>query len=256
MTSGPSRTRQGRFSVKDRSLKCHLIHLGLTDYETAWDIQRRLAEARAAGQIADTLLLLEHPHTYTLGRAAHIEHLLMSEAERARRGVKVIHVDRGGDITYHGPGQLVAYPIRYLGQPDPTGRLVKADYVGYIRSLEEVLIRTLAPFGLQGYRVEGYTGVWVEGPSGPEKIAAIGVRVNARGISTHGAALNVTTDLTYFRGIIPCGISDRAVTSMQALLGERTPPMREVIASFEAAFAGVFGCELIPARLGELVGAS
>jgi lipoyl(octanoyl) transferase len=228
--------------------RVHLIHLGLTDYRKGWEIQRALAEARASGSIGDTLLLLEHPHTYTLGRSARPEHLLFSAEECARRGIDVVEVDRGGDITYHGPGQLVAYPIRCLGEPDASGRLVQRDYVGYVRQLEEVLIHTIAPFGLEGRREDGLTGVWVNTRIGLAKIAAIGVRVNARGVSTHGVALNVTTDLSYFEGIIPCGIRDKTVTSLGTLLRDAVPPMEQVITSFTAAYQDVFDCVLLVSK--------
>lgn len=231
---------------------CRVVDLGRVGYHAAWEAQRQLAAARAGNRIVDTLLLLEHPHTYTLGRSGKVEHLLMDEAERAEKGVQVVEVDRGGDITYHGPGQLVAYPILYLGRADARGHLPTADYVGYLRRLEEVLIRTVGEFGISARREEGYTGVWVDRPGGPEKIAAIGVRVSAGGVSTHGVALNVAPDLDYFRGIIPCGIADRPVTSMQALLGS-APPAGDVRAAFASAFAGVFGCRLAPASLGDVL---
>lgn len=232
---------------------CQVAELGRMDYDTAWNLQRRLAAARAENRIVDTLLLLEHPHTYTLGRSAKVEHLLMSEVERAEKGVHVVEVDRGGDITYHGPGQLVAYPILYLGRADPRGHLPSADYVGYLRRLEEVLINLLGDFGISGRREEGYTGVWVDQPTGPEKIAAIGVRVSAAGVSTHGAALNVTADLDYFGGIIPCGIVDKPVTSIQKLLGADTPSMQTVQAAFVDAFAGVFGCRMATIPPGDVL---
>ncbi len=231
---------------------CNVVRLGLIGYHEAWELQRRLAAARAAGRIADTLLLLEHPHTYTLGRSGRPEHLLMPEADRARLGIAVIEVDRGGDITYHGPGQLVAYPIRALGRADPSGRLPQADYIGYLRGLEEVLIRTLATWGINGQREAGYTGVWVHTPAGLEKVAALGVHVNAQGVSTHGVALNVTVDLSFFAGIVPCGIADRGVTSLQRLLGAATPPMQEVEEQFAAAYAGVFGCRMASEVLSNL----
>jgi lipoyl(octanoyl) transferase len=234
-------------------MQSNLLQPGLVDYHEAWAMQRSLAEVRAQHIIDDTLILLEHPHTYTLGRSAHREHLLLSEEECARRGIDVVDVDRGGDITYHGPGQLVAYPIRYLGQVDPQGKLIQADYVGYIRRLEEVLIRTIAPFGITGRRDKGLTGVWVDTRVGPSKIAAIGVRVSARGVSTHGVALNVTTDLSYFDGIIPCGIRDKAVTSLWVLLRDATPSMPEVIDSFTAAYSEVFDCKLSSTSLDALL---
>jgi lipoyl(octanoyl) transferase len=237
-------------------VKSNLIQPGLVDYHEAWAMQRTLAEARAHHAIDDTLILLQHPHTYTLGRSAHREHLLLSADECAKQSIDVVDVDRGGDITYHGPGQLVAYPIRYLGQVDPQGKLIQADYVGYIRHLEEILIRTIAPFGIAGRRDKGLTGVWVDTRVGPAKIAAIGVRVSARGVSTHGVALNVTTDLSYFDGIIPCGIRDKAVTSLWVLLRDATPSIQEVVASFTAAYSDVFDCTLSPTNLDVLLPAA
>jgi lipoate-protein ligase B len=222
----------------------NLIPCGLMDYSEAWSLQHELARARGAGEIDDTLLLLEHPHTYTLGRSAKREHLLLSEAECAARGISVLEVDRGGDITYHGPGQLVAYPIRYLGEADASGRLVRADYIGYLRQIEEVLIGTLRVFGITGQREDGLTGVWVETAKGPAKVAAIGVKITARGVSLHGTALNVTTDLSYFGGIVPCGISDKPVTSLRALLGADAPDMIAVSEAFCAAYEAVFACAL------------
>ncbi len=230
------------------------LELGLIDYRSAWDLQRLLAETRAGGRIADTVLVLEHPHTYTLGSSGHLGNLLMSEEERTRRGVAVLNVDRGGDITYHGPGQMVAYPILHLGRPNLSGRLPQADYVGYIRRLETALIETLRLFGIEARRDEGYTGVWVDTPSGLEKIAAIGVKVTAQGVSMHGLALNVSPNLDYFRGIIPCGIADKPVTSMAALLSD-CPSMQEVISSFKSAFAFTFGYDFQLAILDALIAA-
>lgn len=223
-------------------MNANWLEMGEVGYQAAWDLQRRLAAKRARGDVADTVIVLEHPHTYTLGSSGHRENLLMSDEERARRGVAVLNVDRGGDITYHGPGQLVAYPILYLGKADLSGRLPQADYVGYIRKLEAVIIDTLRPFGIYARRDEGFTGAWVDAPSGAEKIAAIGVRVTAAGVSMHGLALNVNSDLDFFRGIIPCGL-DKPVTSMAVLLGENCPAMKEVITGFREVFAKMFGYE-------------
>lgn len=228
---------------------CHYIRLGTVEYKATWDIQRTLADARARDQVNDMLLLLEHPHTYTLGRSAQRKHLLLNEEECRQRNIQVIEADRGGDITYHGPGQLVAYPIRYLGIPDASGRLPQVDYVGYVRQLEEALIQTVGEFRIQARREEGFSGAWVDAPSGPLKIGAIGVRVNASGISTHGAALNVAPDLGYFAGIIPCGIVDKGVTSMAALLGGSPLSMDIVMEQFARTFARIFGCTLQPAAL-------
>ena len=231
----------------------NLIQLGMMDYEDAWSLQHTLAAARAAGEIDDTLLLFEHPHTYTLGRSAKREHLLLSERVCAERGIAVLDVDRGGDITYHGPGQLVAYPIRYLGEADASGRLVRADYIGYLRQLEDVLIGTLEAFGIVGHREEGLTGVWVDSQEGPAKVAAIGVKVTARGVSLHGSALNVTTDLSYFGGIVPCGIADKPVTSLQALLGKDAPTIPEVIQAFSSAYEAIFDCTLTETTINALI---
>jgi lipoyl(octanoyl) transferase len=211
------------------------MQLGVVDYAKAWQMQKRLAQARAEGQIPDTLVLLEHPHTYTVGRSGHDEHLLMGQAEREQKGVSFYHVDRGGDITYHGPGQLVGYPIIYLGRPGPDRRMPSADYVGYLRQIEAVLIRTLADWGICAARSEGYTGVWVDHGE-PLKVAAIGVKVDGRGVTQHGFALNVKPDLGYFNGIVPCGIDDRGVTSMAQLLGE--PVDLQVVAEAVAEHFG------------------
>lgn len=234
---------------------CRVIDLGVIDYETAWALQHRLATARGDGTLADdVLLLLEHPHTYTLGRSADRANLLYDAEARSRRGIALVESDRGGDITYHGPGQLVAYSIRYLGKADPSGRLATGDYVGYLRRLEGALIMTLAEYGVSGYAEAGYTGVWVTTKDGPAKVAAIGVRVTAAGVSLHGCALNVSTDLDYFGGIIPCGIDDRPVTSLAALQGGEAPPLATVKRDFVTAFGEAFGAEMRPATLDELPG--
>jgi len=188
--------------------------LGLVPYAEAWALQNRLAEDRAAGRIPDTLLLLQHPHTYTIGRSGTRDHVYLSEAELAARGITCLDVDRGGDVTYHGPGQLVSYPILDLGLAPDVG--------AYLRGLEQCVIDVLAQFQIRAGRVERYTGVWI----GDEKIAAIGVKL-ARGITTHGFALNVSTDLELFRHILPCGIPDKGVTSMARQLG-RAPAMPDV----------------------------
>ena len=201
--------------------------LGLVPYPAAWALQNRLADARRAGLAPDTLILLEHPHTYTIGRSGTRDHVFLTEAELATRGIICLDVDRGGDVTYHGPGQLVGYPIFDLGPQPDVGR--------YLRNLEDCLIDTLADFGIAGGRLSGYTGVWI----GDRKIAAIGVKVS-QGVTTHGFALNVTTDLSLFTHILPCGISDKGVTSMAVELG-RAPVMAgvgdRVVAHFSERFA-------------------
>jgi lipoyl(octanoyl) transferase len=210
--------------------RCAWTWLGRLDYPAGLALQAELAEERKRGRGVDRLLLLEHPHVFTLGRQAKVADLLWDEAERARRGVTVHAIDRGGEITYHGPGQLVGYPVVDLSGP-AFGR----DLRRFVRGLEETVIRTLADFGVRGGRVAGLPGVWV----GEAKIAAIGVHV-ARWVSTHGFALNVDPDLTYFQGIVPCGLHDRGVTSLRRLTGA-APPLAEVAAACARHFGAVFG---------------
>jgi lipoyl(octanoyl) transferase len=191
--------------------------LGHVEYQAAVDLQAALVEDRRAGRIGDTLLLLEHPPVITLGvKTRHgAKHIIASEEELARQGVTVHETGRGGDVTYHGPGQLVGYPIFDL-KPD------RCDVHRYVRDLEEALIVALGEFGIKGGRVKGLSGVWV-GPAGKErKIAAIGVRIS-RWITSHGFALNVATDLRHFQLIVPCGIADRGVTSVEGELGRGVP---------------------------------
>jgi lipoyl(octanoyl) transferase len=210
--------------------------LGLIDYEEAWALQKELASARSRNEIPDTLLLLEHPHTYTLGSSGKPEHLLMRQEDQDALGVTVLKVDRGGDITYHGPGQLVGYPIFQL--PRQPGSL-HADVVQYIRDLEAALIIALEEFNIPAGRLEGLTGVWVEGEDQLEKIAAIGVKVTSRAITQHGFALNVHPDLSFFQGIVPCGIPDKPVTSMERLLGY-APDFEQVIEAVIGGMLAVF----------------
>jgi len=218
--------------------------LGSVAYRQAWDLQRSLVEQVRAGEAPDTLLLLEHPHVYTMGRKGTAEHLLWDEAERERRGVDLVWSDRGGDATYHGPGQLVGYPILDLARH-------RLDLLVYLRTLEASLINYLAELGLVGGAVPGLTGVWV----GDAKVGAIGVKFNG-GVVSHGFALNLTTDLDYFEGIVPCGIADKKATSVERLLGERLGT--ETAANrYAQHFARSFGVELDwNARLTELVAAS
>ncbi len=204
---------------------------GLTPYLPMWERQQALAAAREQQQIGDLLVLLEHPHVYTNGRNGRREHLLVDEATLARLGARYLEVDRGGDLTYHGPGQLVGYAIIDL---DDAGLGVRP----YVRRLEQVLLRTAAHFGVKATTAPGYTGVWV----GDEKLAAIGVRVR-RGVSYHGFALNVDPDLSYFGSIVPCGIPDRGVTSFARLLGHHVA-VAEVASICADTFAEVFGLDL------------
>lgn len=221
---------------------CWVHWAGRVAYETAWAWQKSLADERARNKRPNTLLLLEHPHTYTLGSAGKLDHLLMDEAERAQKGVAVFHVDRGGDITYHGPGQLVGYPIIHLD--NVTGG-VRADVVAYIRRLEETIILALETFGVAGIQYPPYTGVWISNNGILHKIAAIGVKVNVKRITLHGFALNVHPDMQYFKGIIPCGIDDKPVISMAHILNA-VPAMPTVIDAITAAFGTVFGFTMQP----------
>jgi lipoyl(octanoyl) transferase len=219
-----------------------LVHpLGTVEYDYAWSLQKSLATDRGQQQRPDSLLLLEHPHTYTLGSSGKMEHLLFDEAERAKRGISVHHVDRGGDITYHGPGQLVGYPIVQLPR---SNNGLRTDVIGYVRNLEAMLIQAIAPFSISGERLSGYTGVWVNVDGELQKIAAIGVKVTTKSVTFHGFALNVNTDLDYFRGIIPCGIPDKPVTSMEKILGY-TVDMTDVSDAIIASFGDVFDRDML-----------
>ena len=213
--------------------------LGRVDYAAGLNLQAGLVEQRKAGVVGDTLLLLEHPPVITLGVKTRQgpNHIIASEDELAREGVTVHETGRGGDVTYHGPGQLVGYPIIDL-KPD------RCDVHVYVRDLEEVLIRAISTFGVTGTRVKGLSGVWVGEPGREKKIAPIGVRIS-RWITSHGFAHNVATDLRHFRLIVPCGISDRAVTSLEQELGHAVP-MPDVEAAVVSAFTSVFARTLNP----------
>jgi lipoyl(octanoyl) transferase len=217
--------------------------LGLTRYGDAWELQREFFQLRTQEQISDVLLLTEHTHVYTIGKSGNGGHLLASEDELQQRGVGLYHIDRGGDITYHGPGQLVAYPILNLQN-------FYLDVHRYLRDLEEVIILTLSEYGIAGERDPRYTGVWVRG----KKLAAIGVKVS-RWITMHGVAINVNSDLTYFNRIIPCGIVDRGVTSVEALLSRRID-LNEFSRLFVGAFGKVFGVTPMFVSSSELVDSS
>jgi lipoyl(octanoyl) transferase len=207
-------------------------NLGRTRYAEAWDLQQRVFDLRHQGLIDDVLLLTEHEHVYTLGKGGDANHLLASDTELSKDGTEVFRIDRGGDITYHGPGQIVGYPILDLNRYSP-------DIHKYLRLLEEVQINLLDAFGIKGEREEGMTGVWVCG----EKIAAIGVKVS-KWITMHGFALNVNTNLQKFERIIPCGIFHKGVTSMQQILG-REVPIEEVERKLAESFSRVFGCKAV-----------
>lgn len=227
---------------------CQVVTLGRTPYDAAWALQKRLAAARGADSVPDTLLFVEHPHTYTIGSAGKDSNLLLTPEEQAAWGVTVHRVDRGGDITYHGPGQLVAYPILKL---PPGGDGLHADVIAYVRQLEHVIITALAEFGIPAQPYPSLTGVWTPNADGVlAKIAAIGVRVTTKRVAFHGLALNVNTDLRYFTGIIPCGITDKPVTSMAALRGPQDESA--VRAAVCRAFAAAFDFQLVPVSEADL----
>lgn len=205
-----------------------VAQLGTIDYQEAWDLQRTIARARRHDSIPDALLLLQHPHTYTLGRRAKSGHVLLSRAELNRQGIPLYEVDRGGDVTYHGPGQLVGYPIMKRSA-------ARIDYTAYIRQIEQVVVGALTRLGIPAECKDGFSGVWIA----DEKICAIGIKIDAYGITSHGFALNVNTDLSYFAHIVPCGITDKGVTSLQHVLGYRVSMRRvinAVVASMEDSF--------------------
>jgi lipoyl(octanoyl) transferase len=212
---------------------CEISFLGLTPYDEAHALQRDLVERRKRDEIPDQFLLLEHSHVITLGRGANPANLLADDAVRAQFGVELFETGRGGDVTYHGPGQLVGYPIIKL----PPGH---QDIRRYVRNLQEVLVRAARDFGVEAEPRDGdFVGVWV----GAEKLAAIGVRIS-RWVTMHGFAFNVTTDLNYFQLIVPCGIRGHGVTSLQKLLG-RPVEMSEVVESATRHFGDVFDRQIV-----------
>ena len=206
--------------------------LGSVPYRQAWDLQADLVRELRAGAGRDMLLLLEHPHVFTLGKAARSEHVLWDEAERGRRGVEVVWSDRGGEATYHGPGQLVGYPVLDLAR-------LEISIPRYLELLERSLIDYLRGLGVEAEPGErGFTGVWRKG----EKLAAIGIKLS-RPVVSHGFALNLTSDLTYFDGIVPCGHAERRPTSVQAVTGRRVET-REAAGGYARNFEATFGVEL------------
>jgi len=236
--------------------------LSIIEYETAWKLQNQYAAEIAENKRAPTLLLLEHPHVYTFGRRGKTENLLWGEAQLREKGIAIHWVDRGGDVTYHGPGQLVGYPLFPLTPPSPNERtngdeadrrIPDADYVGYLRKLEKALIFALANLGVAAGQRTGLTGVWVQADvhsrcrrcspqdrQKPAKIAAIGVKVDSHGITRHGFALNVNPEMEYWNGIIACGLQDEPVVSLADLFAEppsMTRVKEEVVKAFRVMFA-------------------
>ncbi len=217
-----------------------LVNLGRLDYAAALALQQQVSAMRQQESIGDVLLLVEHPPVITLGRNARRQHVVAGDDLLARRGISLFETNRGGDVTYHGPGQLVGYPILHLRGFTPSLGIVE-----YLRKLEEVLIRACADYGVLTQRAPGRAGVWTMpgGAVAEKKIAALGVHV-ARGVTTHGFALNVTTDLNDFALIVPCGISDRGVTSIEAE-ADATPSLDQVANSVSRHFGRVFGRQMI-----------
>ena len=216
--------------------------LGQVDYTTAWEYQKTIVEQVGRGEQPQQLLLLEHPPTYTFGRKGRADHLLLTDQQQAEQKIATYWVDRGGDITYHGPGQLVGYPILDLKNqqkdwPNPSR---------YLRQLEQTIIDTLAHFHINGWRYPNYTGVWVHQfaplPE-PRKIAAIGVKFNGNGVSSHGFSLNVSPNMAHFDGIIPCGITEHSVTSM-AQLTNTNYTVQSVLPHYIGLFAEIFNFDL------------
>jgi len=229
---------------------CSIVDLGLIAYAEAWELQKRVVAARKAGAIEDVLLFCEHPHVITLGRSGNRANLLAGESVLRQKGVEFFETSRGGDITYHGPGQIVGYPILNLGA-------IRRDVVWYVRTLEEAMIRATADLGIAARREPGKTGIWVDADQvadrskrdsslalgmtdqQAEKLAAIGVHIS-RWVTSHGFAYNVATDLRYFELIVPCGIADRKATSLEKLLGRRVS-LEEIRSLLAKQVCEVFG---------------
>lgn len=204
--------------------ECWVFQSGIVPYEQAWEMQKKLAERVARGDLPPVLWLLEHPHTYTIGRRGTGEHIRWSNEELARRQIAVYWVDRGGDITYHGPGQLIGYPIFPLSQlgftlRTPTEGSSNIDVLAFVERLEQVLIQTLREFGVSAVSRSGFRGVWIEGndshpPKEWRKIASIGIKLTAQGVTQHGFALNIDSQMEYWEGIVPCGIHECQMTNL------------------------------------------
>jgi lipoyl(octanoyl) transferase len=224
---------------------CLTIDLGLVGYAEAYALQQRLVAGRKAGAIEDVLLLCEHPHVITQGRNGKREHLLVSENVLRQKGLEYYETSRGGDITYHGPGQIVGYPILNLGA-------IRRDVVWYVRTLEEAMIRATAEFGISAERVAGRTGIWVRTGTTEEKLAAIGVHIS-RWVTSHGFAYNVSTDLRHFDLIVPCGIAGRKATSLEKLLG-RNVEQKEVAPRIAKHLGELLGLEMKEFSTNELLG--
>ncbi|PYT57548.1 MAG: lipoyl(octanoyl) transferase [Acidobacteria bacterium] len=214
---------------------CQIVDLGRIGYADAYALQKRIVAARKVDAIEDVALFCEHPHVITQGRNGKREHLLVSENVLRQKGVEFYETSRGGDITYHGPGQMVGYPILNLGA-------IRRDVVWYVRMLEDAMIRATAEFGITAKRVAGKTGIWVQSGNTEEKLGAIGVHIS-RWVTSHGFAYNVSTDLRFFDLIVPCGMADRKATSLEKLLG-RSVQHSEVAPRIAKHLGELFGLEL------------
>ena len=223
---------------------CQTVNLGLLGYAEAYALQKRIVAARKADAIEDVLLFCEHPNVITQGRNGKREHLRVSEHVLRQKGVEFYETSRGGDITYHGPGQIVGYPILSLGG-------IRRDVVWYVRMLEEAMIRATAEFGITAKRVAGKTGIWVGEGNTEEKLGAIGVHIS-RWVTSHGFAYNVSTDLRFFDLIVPCGIADRKATSLEKVLG-RTVKESEVAPRLAKHLGELLGLEMRESSKKELV---
>ncbi len=220
-------------------MKANVVNLGTMEYQACFELQAKVLDAVASGQIDNTLLLVEHPSVLTLGASFHEENLLLTKSQYEQRGISVHVTDRGGDVTFHGPKQLVAYPIFNIAS-------FGKDLHKWLRDIEEVVIRTIGSFGLEGYRFPPNTGVWVN----ERKIAAIGIKVK-RWVSMHGLALNCNNDLGPFDLIVPCGIRTNGVTSISREL-DREVTVADAVPALERAFQSVFGIEIVSADLASL----
>jgi len=229
-------------ATEDR--QCLVVDLGLIAYAEAYALQKRIVAARKAGAISDVLLFSENPHVITQGRNGKREHLLASERVLRQKSVDYFETSRGGDVTYHGPGQVVGYPLLNLAA-------IKRDVVWYVRMLEEAMIRATADLGITALRVAGKTGIWVSTGSSEEKLGAIGVHIS-RWVTSHGFAYNVSTDLRYFDLIVPCGIADRKATSLEKILS-RAVAMPDVRASLAHHLGEVFGLRMVPGTRDKLL---
>lgn len=229
--------------VKQTNKTCWVVNLGLLPYGPASELQHQLVEARKAGAIPDVLLFCEHPHVITLGRNGKRDHLRAGERLLAQMNVTFHETDRGGDITYHGPGQIVGYPILDLTE-------MRRDVRWYVQQLEEIMIRASADFGVAASRVPDRHGIWVHGPAGEEKLAALGVHLS-RWVTSHGFAYNVSTDLRYFDLIVPCGIAGKRATSLERVL-DRAVHSEEVRPKLAAHFAELFERAMVSITRAEL----